>query len=540
MSRPISSSRPNSQYRPLTPARLAPSHRKRSARGIATDSILSSFALKPPKKRRRKSPRLRHEALEPRVLLHAGHDHGPDYPLATAHVHANLKIFIDGDPVAIPANVGAIDNNHNPGAQMQVVHTHDVSGTLHIEPFLSPTPVTEYPTLGDFFQTWRTNAMAAGNNPNATFSPTSLMGRQANSTHEVRMYVDGRRNFDFDNYAIDEGDSITLVYTQISAPESVALARITTNVGTFDMELYAEIAPATVENFLTYAGFGDYDNTIIHRSVPGFVIQGGGYSPSGQHIPTDPPIPNEFGLSNTTNTVAMAKLGGDPNSATSEWFVNLGNNGSNLDNQNGGFTVFGRVLTPGAEPQQVNSVVAAIAALPIVDNGGARGTQPVLDTTSRTPVIIQSILPILGEIHGVVYLDIDRDGVQDNGESGQAGWTVFVDDNNNNVLDTGEISAATNSSGEYALTDVGNGANIVRLAPRTGFGFSNPSSGLRTVNIFGSEMLPDQSFGVSVQADPQPNFQLTDVNPNSATANRPVSPRDYLGTLSAWYFTHST
>jgi cyclophilin family peptidyl-prolyl cis-trans isomerase len=519
--------------------RFAPSHKKRASRSQATDSILSSFALKPRKTRRRAS-RFRHEALEPRVLLHAGHDHGPDYPLATAHVHANLKIFVDGDPIQIPANVGAISNNHNPGAQMQIVHTHDTTGTLHIEPFLSPTPVTQYPDVGDFFDIWRTNASSAPNNPSATFSATSLMGRQADATHEVRMYVNGRRNFDFENYLIDEGDSITLVYTTISAPESVALARITTNVGTFDMELYPEIAPETVENFLTYAGFGDYDGTIIHRSVPGFVIQGGGYTPNGQHIQTDPPVVNEFGLSNVTNTVAMAKVGGNPNSATSEWFVNLANNGPNLDNQNGGFTVFGRVLTPDAEPQSVNSVVAAIAALPRAGTGTTFPDQPVLDTTTRNPVILQSILPILGEIHGVVYLDIDRDGIQDNGESGQSDWTVYVDDNNNNVLDSGEISSVTNSSGEYSLMDVGNGANIVRLVQRTGFGFVNPASGLRTINVFGSEILPDQNFGVTVQNDPQPNFQLTDANPNSPTANRPVSPRDYLGTLSVWYFTHST
>ncbi len=109
--------------------------------------------------------------------------------------------------------------------------------------------------------------------------------------------------------------------------------------------------PETVTNFLRYADEGRYDNTFIHRSVPGFVIQGGGYRladglPSIERLPT---IVNEPGISNTRGTIAMAKLGGDPNSATSEWFVNLENNSANLDNQNGGFTVFGRVLGSGMD-----------------------------------------------------------------------------------------------------------------------------------------------------------------------------------------------
>ena len=116
--------------------------------------------------------------------------------------------------------------------------------------------------------------------------------------------------------------------------------------------------PATVANFLSYVDGGHYQNTFIHRSVPAFVVQGGGFNVSGSPInignvtqfaavvnepkPTTTTAPN-----NIRGTIAMAKLGSDANSATNQWFFNLADNSANLDNQNGGFTVFGRVLGSG-------------------------------------------------------------------------------------------------------------------------------------------------------------------------------------------------
>jgi len=127
---------------------------------------------------------------------------------------------------------------------------------------------------------------------------------------------------------------------------------IDSSVGEFCIELFPTAAPKTVANFLNYVRGGDYDNTIIHRSLPGFVIQGGGYyysnsSSSAVAIPKDGAVVNEFNQSNLRGTISMAKLGNDPNSATNEWFINLGNNSANLDAQNGGFTVFGRVIGNG-------------------------------------------------------------------------------------------------------------------------------------------------------------------------------------------------
>jgi len=152
---------------------------------------------------------------------------------------------------------------------------------------------------------------------------------------------------------------------------------VDTNVGEFCMQLLPDVAPITVENFLNYINSGRYDDTIVHRSVPGFVIQGGGYvaSPLGASIDKDNAIQNEFNRSNLRGTVAMARLGGVVNSATSEWFINLGNN-SQLDTVDGGFTVFGQVIL-GMD------IVDAIAGLPISNQqttlGSAFGELPLTD-----------------------------------------------------------------------------------------------------------------------------------------------------------------
>ena len=107
----------------------------------------------------------------------------------------------------------------------------------------------------------------------------------------------------------------------------------------------------TAKNFLNYVDQGLYNGSIIHRAVPNFVIQGGGFSVADGVSPIESlgSISNEPGNSNVRGTVAMAKIGGDPNSATNQWFINLNDNSANLDEQNGGFTVFGEVLGSGLE-----------------------------------------------------------------------------------------------------------------------------------------------------------------------------------------------
>ncbi len=148
-----------------------------------------------------------------------------------------------------------------------------------------------------------------------------------------------------------------------------------TSKGTISLELYPAAAPRTVENFLAYTDSGFYDGTIFHRVIPGFMIQGGGFTERLREKPTRDPIRNEAsnGLLNERGTIAMARTS-DPNSATSQFFINLVNN-RHLDGQ---YTVFGKVTT-GME------VVDAIAALETRDSGGAFATIPV-DT-----VVIKSV-----------------------------------------------------------------------------------------------------------------------------------------------------
>ena len=123
---------------------------------------------------------------------------------------------------------------------------------------------------------------------------------------------------------------------------------IETTKGNITLELDSEKAPETVANFVTYAKSGHYDNTIFHRVIPGFMIQGGGFDTDMKQKDNNPPIKIEAdnGLKNLNGTVAMARTN-DPNSATSQFFINVKDNGF-LDHtsptlQGWGYAVFGKV-----------------------------------------------------------------------------------------------------------------------------------------------------------------------------------------------------
>lgn len=175
----------------------------------------------------------------------------------------------------------------------------------------------------------------------------------------------------------------TSLWTAIATAQNATIVRLETSLGLIEIELRPDVAPGHVQNFLQYVNDGDYNNSFIHRSVSGFIIQGGGFNYINEvfdFVPTDPPIANEFALSNTRGTVAMAKLGTDPNSATSQWFINLADNSANLDIQNGGFTVFGTVIS-GMD------IADAIAALPVINTGSAIGSAlPVRNTPFDDPI----------------------------------------------------------------------------------------------------------------------------------------------------------
>ncbi|SDJ95155.1 peptidyl-prolyl cis-trans isomerase B (cyclophilin B) [Ferrimonas sediminum] len=127
------------------------------------------------------------------------------------------------------------------------------------------------------------------------------------------------------------------------------MVTLTTNFGDIKLELFADKAPITVENFLSYVKDGFYDNTIFHRVIDGFMVQGGGFTPDMQQKENGGGIQNEAsnGLSNKTGTIAMARTP-DPHSATAQFFINVNDN-TFLDfksetSQGWGYCVFGQVV----------------------------------------------------------------------------------------------------------------------------------------------------------------------------------------------------
>ena len=172
------------------------------------------------------------------------------------------------------------------------------------------------------------------------------------------------------------------------------VVRCDSNLGEFDLQLFDVEKPKSAANFLAYVKGGAFKNTIIHRSMPGFVVQGGGFFLDGtslKPVPARAPVVNEPGISNLRGTVAMAKLGGDPNSATNQWFISLADNSANLDAQNGGFTVFGEVLGNGM------NVVDAIAALKIY-NATAQIGGAFTDLPLRNPALTVENLVLFSSV----------------------------------------------------------------------------------------------------------------------------------------------
>lgn len=221
---------------------------------------------------------------------------------------------------------------------------------------------------------------------------------------------------DFTEYANAPARSIDLA-TAFSDPDVSNAVRFTTVLGNIDLALFGQQKPITVTNFLKYVDQGRYflfdaaanqtASSFVHRSVAGFIIQGGGFigtvdpSPS-PGVPADsarptqvltfPPIQNEPGISNKRGTIAMAQSGSDANSATSQWFINLADN-TNLDvrlNNAGPYTVFGKVVN------NTMTTVDAIAAVPRFNAGAPFDSLPLRNYTSPNPVRVPNLVSIPG------------------------------------------------------------------------------------------------------------------------------------------------
>jgi peptidyl-prolyl cis-trans isomerase A (cyclophilin A) len=162
---------------------------------------------------------------------------------------------------------------------------------------------------------------------------------------------------------------------------------IETNMGEITVELDRPKAPATVANFLKYLDDGHYAGTVFHRVIPEFMIQGGGFTEDLKEKPTRPPVKNESknGLSNTRGTIAMARTS-NPDSATSQFFINLADRNKYLDEYGGGYTVFGKVIA-GMD------VVDKIAASERGDKVGTSsdGQRDTLQNVPLKPIVIKAI-----------------------------------------------------------------------------------------------------------------------------------------------------
>jgi cyclophilin family peptidyl-prolyl cis-trans isomerase len=150
-----------------------------------------------------------------------------------------------------------------------------------------------------------------------------------------------------------------------------------TTMGNITIALDKAKAPVSVDNFLKYVREGHYDGTVFHRVIPGFMVQGGGFDPDMKQRPTHPPIKNEAsnGLSNARGTLAMARTN-DPNSATSQFFINVVDN-PRLDYgmSGAGYAVFGKVV-------EGMDVVDKIAQTPT-------GTKNGMGDVPKTPILIK-------------------------------------------------------------------------------------------------------------------------------------------------------
>ena len=227
--------------------------------------------------------------------------------------------------------------------------------------------------------------------------------------------------------------AFTLLIGNVCNAETVVRLTIQqgTVVDTVELKLFDVDKPITVSNFMSYVNDDSYNSSFIHRSVPDFIIQGGGFKfdPNNSDFLTSVSplsdkgtIVNEPGISNLRGTIAMAKVaaqfeegggcvvegpgctlipGTGEDSATSEWFINLDDNSTILDTQNGGFTVFGEVLNGG---MQIIDSVAAIQP----DNLGAPFDEIPLVDFLIDPVLTHHLVKVV-EVNGLINISPDYD-----------------------------------------------------------------------------------------------------------------------------------
>ena len=412
----------------------------------------------------------RFEFLEPRQMLHGGGD--PEYdPNTNFHIHYQLDLFVNGTQQLIPTGVG-----NNLGANSGKIHTHDMTGLIHVHPGARSTFVT----VAEFFDAWK-NDTAIGNQ-NATFSSTNLLGNMANATHTVRMYVNGELNTDFQNYEFHDGDRVVVSYEPISTPvgspmlepisnQTVLVGsplflaldgfdpqghnltfsvtssnpnviqptvlsgnrsmRITVpNFGEMEFQLFDNFAPRATNAIANLVNADFYNGLTFHRIIDNFMIQGGSHNGSGGANPNVPDFDDQFHFDLqhvSSGLLSMAKSLDDTNDT--QFFITDAA-ARHLDFNH---SIFGR-LTDGEEVRNAINSVATNSS-----------NQPL------TPVTISDVQLITDNENGVLMLKAAPGAT-----SGSSTITVTVTDSEGKtfVRTFTATLAADSSNGSPFLSDI--------------------------------------------------------------------------------------
>jgi len=310
-----------------------------------------------------------------------------------------------------------------------------------------------------------------------------------------------------------------------------AFLTINTTYGAFQVELYDSVTPQTVSNFMHYVNTNSFTDSIFHRSLPGFVLQAGGFTTSSATfsstsqftaIPNQGTIASEAGIPNSVGTLSMALFSG-PDSATSQWFINLADNASLDDTSAGGpYTVFGKVIGNGMQ------VVDALAGLPRQNQGGVFDNLPVDPAHGNQLAEITSIAVDSG-ITGEVFNDVNVNGAFDAGEVGVPGQIVYIDTNNNGVLDNGEASSTSDAFGQYSFSALTPGSYVVRevVPANHGLTVTTPAGAGATVNVIANTTVSGPNFG---------DVQVSTIAPLPvSSAPLPSSPEGNTAYIQAVY-----
>jgi cyclophilin family peptidyl-prolyl cis-trans isomerase len=527
---------------------------RRSMAAIALDSLRRLLG-RGAQKRRKQSRRefFRFETLEERLPL----THSP-----TDHVHAELKIFLEGQEVVIPPDIGLTAAQHfNP-------HTHDFTGTLHMGEG-GPAGLgteTRLVTLDDFFDVWRTtNVGGPSNNPSAVFDSTHIMDRTSNATKTVRMYVNGQLNTQFEAYTPHDGDKIVISYEPTSTPvgspmlEPIAnqtvligsplfLAldgfdpqgqnltytvtssnsniqasvltgnrsmRITVpNFGEMEFQLFDNFVPRVTNAIASLVNAGFYDGLTFHRIIDNFMIQGGSHDGSGGPNPNVADFDDQFHFDlqhNSTGLLSMAKSLDDTNDT--QFFITDAP-ARHLDFNH---SIFGR-LTDGNEVRNaINSVPTGQGDVPLTP---VSMSDVEIFTDNENGVLMLKAAP--GATSGSSTITVTVTDSEGKTFVRTFVATIGADTSNGNpfLSDISPVQAASGQSTQFQL--VGNdveGNAIFYNATKIGtvdYQVSvNNNTGLVTVTppagFVGTFQVQVSAKAASQQGTSDPNQQITDV-----------------------------